>query len=1009
MDGERPSGAVTDVEKVAKAATPPKEEALDASDDAVAIEMPDGKNTEKKIGREVVAPLEVSKFVAVVSNVEGYSGNTTEEKVKAFTTEHSVAIFSKTYCPFCLEVKRTFAELGVPVHVIEVDSIKDGAKIHEAAKRISGLKTVPNVFIKGEHIGGCDDVKKLQSSRSLEPKIRDLVTIEKVIGNTLDTVQLSRKDRGKALHPLMWFPNTVNNWVVRGTGSLVVIVCILGIIFRDETWGQFLVVGLLVDFISRMLIGSYASLLGMLATLLTSPLKPDFRPGPPKQFAGACGTFFSAVTVGLFFGGETTGGAIVLGLLMGAAAMEAFLDFCLGCLFFGWGIRFGIIPEHIYSIHNNTCAEIKHSWDYLNLDSKAEKPEWMDTDLHSKIALKYKSKKTDEYTKDDFHVIRNMQVSYFAMPMSIAGLAVAWKVASFWLEGFLQALVPGTLFLGPFTVFSLASSTAWYQTFAIVAAIIFCTLLLLYMARAMIYPRKCLKEWQCPLRSGGFGMITITLMLFAFLVYDVTYTTVFGRVLWWIGALLHMVLTVIKFGELLGKRLEIEHVHASWLILPVGNLVAALVAPIIPALKISDDKGSVVVDSIFGPNYSTELASFFFSFGFLMWIVLLTITLFKAMTTHNSDDRVRTQLFIWIAAPCVASLAFLVIESVRGNFTPSVFAFSAQLFYVGIVFFLGLTWACMPYIGFFGRMKFGMAYWNVIFPLDTLAAAAAVYFGLTGFQIGRVLLIVFLSLASLANGLAFLHTLVALYRRREVFTPEKKWGPLSFMKLTHESLRSGLPLMTEALETIDLTNLETVQIFAARFVQFEILHEEHSKHEDEVVFKRFNDFFDEHAKQWNDDHEEHRQRLSAWMRMTETLLDKDIPVQEKGGILSTLQKEIPPFVDHVLEHLRGEEFHLNPIGRKYVPLAMQKELSRRCFEITPAKHWEVIIPYVVNNLPRHPQRVTYLKALFWSMPEKTQQIGAIVYRNVDAVMWERIRVDVPEMIPRGEFNWWRYY
>lgn len=43
------------------------------------------------------------------------------------------------------------------------------------------------------------------------------------------------------------------------------------------------------------------------------------------------------------------------------------------------------------------------------------------------------------------------------------------------------------------------------------------------------------------------------------------------------------------------------------------------------------------------------------------------------------------------------------------------------------------------------------------------------------------------------------------------------------------------------------------------------------------------------------------------------------------------------------------------------------------------------------------------------MPERSQQFGAILYRHVDAVMWERLRVQVPEIIPRGEHNWRRYY
>merc|ERR1712137_908202 len=94
--------------------------------------------------------------------------------------------------------------------------------------------------------------------------------------------------------------------------------------------------------------------------------------------------------------------------------------------------------------------------------------------------------------------------------------------------------------------------------------------------------------------------------------------------------------------------------------------------------------------------------------------------------------------------------------------------------------------------------------------------------------------------------------------------------------------------------------------------------------------------------------------------------------------VSALRSELPRFLEHFLEHLKGEEENLNPVGRKYVPLALQKELTRKVWELTDATRGEVIIPYIVNN-------------------------------HVDAVMWERLRVDVPEMVPRGAFNWCRYY
>jgi hypothetical protein len=92
---------------------------------------------------------------------------------------------------------------------------------------------------------------------------------------------------------------------------------------------------------------------------------------------------------------------------------------------------------------------------------------------------------------------------------------------------------------------------------------------------------------------------------------------------------------------------------------------------------------------------------------------------------------------------------------------------------------------------------------------------------------------------------------------------------------------------------------------------------------------------------------------------------------------------------------------------QYLPLEIAKQVSRDVWKIT--NKWEIIIPFVILSLPCHDSRVRYLKVLCWSMPEKAQQIGAILYRHVDVVMWEQLRFELPEIIPRGACDWKRYY
>ena len=73
---------------------------------------------------------------------------------------NDVMVFSKSYCPYCAATKTVFEKMdGVDATILELDLDDDGQAIQDALLEISGQKTVPNVFVKGTHIGGNDDTQ----------------------------------------------------------------------------------------------------------------------------------------------------------------------------------------------------------------------------------------------------------------------------------------------------------------------------------------------------------------------------------------------------------------------------------------------------------------------------------------------------------------------------------------------------------------------------------------------------------------------------------------------------------------------------------------------------------------------------------------------------------------------------------------------------------------------------------------------------------------------------------
>ncbi len=76
-----------------------------------------------------------------------------------------VEIYTKDWCPYCVRAKRLLAESGAEMVEYAVDM--GGEKKSEMIQRAGGRTTVPQIFIGGTHIGGCDDLFSLDRSGKL--------------------------------------------------------------------------------------------------------------------------------------------------------------------------------------------------------------------------------------------------------------------------------------------------------------------------------------------------------------------------------------------------------------------------------------------------------------------------------------------------------------------------------------------------------------------------------------------------------------------------------------------------------------------------------------------------------------------------------------------------------------------------------------------------------------------------------------------------------------------------
>ncbi|EJK59906.1 hypothetical protein THAOC_19811 [Thalassiosira oceanica] len=97
---------------------------------------------------------------------------TPAEFAKAEIAANDVVVFSKAYCPFCTSTKQLLDQLKIDAKVYELDQMEDGAAIQGALLDISGQRTVPNVFVKGKHLGGNDDTQAAARTGKLQELLK---------------------------------------------------------------------------------------------------------------------------------------------------------------------------------------------------------------------------------------------------------------------------------------------------------------------------------------------------------------------------------------------------------------------------------------------------------------------------------------------------------------------------------------------------------------------------------------------------------------------------------------------------------------------------------------------------------------------------------------------------------------------------------------------------------------------------------------------------------------------
>lgn len=151
----------------------------------------------------------------------------------------------------------------------------------------------------------------------------------------------------------MTFPRTINEKAARVIGAVVAVTLVVAL----ATGAWWLAVPVAYGYWARVLDAAHFSPLARLANDVVAPRLGPPKPvsGPPKRFAQGMGAAFSTGGALAFALGAPTVGAVLLGMLVAAATLEAVFALCLGCKIFALLMRAGLVPEEV-------CAECSDIW-----------------------------------------------------------------------------------------------------------------------------------------------------------------------------------------------------------------------------------------------------------------------------------------------------------------------------------------------------------------------------------------------------------------------------------------------------------------------------------------------------------------------------------------------------------------------------------------------------------------------------------------------------------------------
>ncbi|CAG8585186.1 9063_t:CDS:2 [Ambispora gerdemannii] len=88
--------------------------------------------------------------------------------VEGAINENFIVLFTKSFCPYCHKAVKTIKDLKENYTEYQLDNLPNGAEVQDYLLQKTKQRTVPNIFIGQQHVGGNDDLQTAKTSGRLK-------------------------------------------------------------------------------------------------------------------------------------------------------------------------------------------------------------------------------------------------------------------------------------------------------------------------------------------------------------------------------------------------------------------------------------------------------------------------------------------------------------------------------------------------------------------------------------------------------------------------------------------------------------------------------------------------------------------------------------------------------------------------------------------------------------------------------------------------------------------------